>query len=68
MPALTDTDIVFLVKAGIGDGLVLEKINSSVCNFRVEPSDLVKLHRAGVSDVIVGVMMRAVHTTNSSTK
>jgi len=58
--ALTNDDVVLLLKSGLGEDLIIEKIRTSSCEFRTDPEDLKTLHNAGVSDVIIAEMMHAV--------
>jgi hypothetical protein len=58
--ALTNDDIISLVKSGLGEQLVLEKIQTSPCEFRTDPEDLKALHESGLSDPIIAAMMHAV--------
>ena len=58
--ALTNDDVVSLLRSGIGEDLIAEKIRTSSCEFRTDPEDLKTLHDDGISDAIIAAMMRAV--------
>jgi hypothetical protein len=57
---LTNADVLQLLKIGLGDGLIIEKIQTSSCEFKTDPDDIVALHNSGVSDAIIAAMMHAV--------
>jgi hypothetical protein len=57
---LTNDDIIKLLKSGLGDNLVIDKIQTSACEFKTDPDDLAKLHENGVSDAVISAMMHAV--------
>jgi hypothetical protein len=54
---LRNADIVRLSQAGLGKELIINKIKTSPCEFDASVDALVELKKAGVDDVIVGVMM-----------
>jgi len=60
--SLTNADVVSLVKSGLGEDLIIEKIKTSSCEFRTDPEDLKILHDGGLSDTIIAAMMHAVPT------
>jgi hypothetical protein len=57
--ALTNADVIKLKAAGFGDDLIIDKINTNPAAFHLEFDDLVELHKAGLSDVIIQAMMHA---------
>jgi len=57
---LTNDDVIKLLKTGLGEQLVIDKIQTSACEFRTDPDDIAKLHDGGVSDAIISAMMHAV--------
>ncbi len=57
---LTNTDVFQLLKSGLGDSLIIEKIQTSSCEFKTDPEDITALHQAGVSDAIIATMMHSV--------
>jgi hypothetical protein len=54
---LTNADVIQLAQSGLGKELIINKIKNSQCEFDVSMNGLVDLKKAGVDDVIVGVMM-----------
>lgn len=52
--ALTNADVILMVKSKLSDPLVIQKIQSSTCDFDTSPAGLSSLAKAGVSE---GVMM-----------
>jgi len=54
---ITNADIVALRVAGFSDELILAKIKSSRCAFRMETSDMIELKKVGLSDRVIGAMM-----------
>jgi hypothetical protein len=56
---LTNADVVSLLKSGLGEDLIIEKIRTSPCEFRTDPEDLKTLHEGGISDAIIATMMQA---------
>jgi hypothetical protein len=58
--ALTNDDVISLAKSGLGEELILEKIQTSTCEFRTDPEDIKALHENGLSDTIIAAMMHAV--------
>lgn len=63
--ALTNADVLLLLKSGLGEGLIIDKIKTLSCEFRTDPEDLKTLHDGGVSDAIIAEMMRAVPADQS---
>lgn len=56
---MRNADVVQLGNSGIGDELIIEAINrASRVEFDVDTSHLVELHKAGLSDAVVQVMLR----------
>jgi hypothetical protein len=62
--ALTNQDIIKLVKAKIPDDLVIQKISTSKTKFDTSVDALVTLREAGISDRLLGVMMSPAGATN----
>jgi hypothetical protein len=54
---LSNQDIVALVKAGIGEDVVVAKIKSSACNFDTSSNTLIELKKEGVSDNVIMAML-----------
>ncbi len=61
---LNNAAIVELVKLGLGEGLLVDKIKASRCNFDVSLGGLKGLKAAGVPDAVVSAMIAA-STQNS---
>jgi len=59
--ALTNRDIVMMVSAKLPSALIIEKINSSSCNFDTFPSVLTELKYKGVPDEVLMAMVQAPH-------
>ena len=55
-PALTNADIVRMVKAQLASGLIANTIDSSDLNFDMSPDGLIALKQAGVSDQLIQYM------------
>ncbi len=66
--ALTNADIINLKKAGLGDDLVILEISASATDFRLDPSDVIELHQAGVSDLVIKAMLRAAKQQGKDTE
>jgi hypothetical protein len=54
---LTNETIVKMVKAGLGDDVVISTITSQQAKFATSPDDLIALKSTGVSDRVIGVMV-----------
>jgi hypothetical protein len=54
---ITNADILNLKAAGFSDELIISKIKSSKCAFRLDTSDMIELKKAGLSERVIGVMM-----------
>lgn len=55
--AMTNADILALKSAGLSDDLLVAKVRSSACDYRLEPADLIQLKTAKVSDGVIQAMM-----------
>ena len=56
---LTNEDVLKLNEAGLGDDVIIAKINAATqAAFRVETDDLIGLKKAGVSQNIIAAMVR----------
>jgi hypothetical protein len=64
--SLSNADIVTMVKAKLPTALIIEKINSSSCNFDTFPSVLAELKFRGVPDDVLMAMVKAPHGARSS--
>src|ERR1044072_600117 len=58
---LTNADILTMVKAKVPENLILQKIETSRCNFDTFPSVLAELKYKGVSDAVLTAMFEASH-------
>jgi hypothetical protein len=55
---LTNADVIALAKAGMGDDVIIAKINqSATVDFKTDVADLKALKSAGVSDKVISVML-----------
>jgi hypothetical protein len=54
---LTNDDVFKLVKAGMGEEVILGSINSKPAKFSLSTDDLISLKQAGVSDKIIAAMV-----------
>ena len=55
--ALTNSDVVGMLKAGIGAEIILAKIKNASCSFDTSPAALKELKDAGVPDSVILVMV-----------
>lgn len=56
---LTDADVISLVKAGLGDKVIIDKIrNSSAEKLDTSTDALIKLKKAGVSSAVIDAMVK----------
>jgi len=66
--ALTNTDIIKMTKAGLGESTILALIQASPANFDVTPEALIAMKSAGVTqNVISTVVAAATNKSGSST-
>ena len=56
---LTNDAVVAMVKAGLGEAIILEKIKTSQAQFDLSAQGLVRLKQSGVSEAIIKAMMEA---------
>ena len=56
-PALTQTDIISMVKAGMTDEDIMRRIDDTRTVFRLSSEDVVRLRNEGVPDRIVNYML-----------
>jgi hypothetical protein len=56
---LTNKDVIALVKVGIADDVIVDKIKRSRCRFDTEASTLAELKQAGVSNEVLKAMVNA---------
>lgn len=65
---VTNVSVVKMVKAKLGDALIMSKIKGSKTNFDLSTDGLIKLKEAGVSDKIIEVMMGGGETASAATQ
>jgi hypothetical protein len=56
---LTNADVIDLLKAGLAENLVIDKIQTSACEFRTDLEDIASLQKAGVSEPVISAMIHA---------
>ena len=56
---LTNADVLALLKNGLSESLVIDKIQTSTCEFKTDPEDITALHAAGVPEGVISAMMHA---------
>jgi hypothetical protein len=54
--ALTNSDVLKMVSAKLGDGIIVAKIRSSACGYDTGTDALIKLKQEGVSDPVIQAM------------
>jgi hypothetical protein len=57
--SLTNSDVVGMIKAGIGAEIVIAKIKTASCSFETSPTALKELKDAGVPDAVILAMVQA---------
>jgi hypothetical protein len=57
-PTLTNLDILNLRVAGFGDDVIIARITSATANFSLDPTSLVTLRKAGISDRVLTAMLQ----------
>jgi hypothetical protein len=65
--ALTNETIIKMVRAGLGEDIIISTITSQPAKFATSPDDLIALKGAGVSDRVIGVMVERMIALNSAT-
>ncbi len=56
--AMSNTDVLTLYRAHLSDQVIVDAINSAAnVRFEVDPSHLIELNRAGLSDAVIGAML-----------
>lgn len=56
---MTNDDVVKMVKAGVGDSLILQQIERSQPAFDTSVDGVIQLKKSGVSDTVINRMMNA---------
>jgi len=57
--SLANSDVVAMVKAGLGAEIIVAKIKATSCSFETEPAALKALKDAGVPDSVILAMVQA---------
>jgi hypothetical protein len=55
--ALTNDAVIKMVKAGLGEDIVVSTIKSQPAQYKTSPDDLIALKKAGVGDKVIAAMM-----------
>jgi len=63
---LTNTKVIEMVRAGLGDEVVLNKIKNTECKFDISADALIELKKGGVSDTVIASMMDRSDVKSSS--
>ena len=56
---LTNEDVIRLNRAGLGDSVIIEKMEATPCAYKLGTADLVALKGAGISDTLISAMLKA---------
>lgn len=62
----SNADVIKMVKAKLGDSIVIRKIKSSNCDFDTGADALIKLKDAGASDAVIQAMLEAAPPASSA--
>jgi len=54
---LTNDSVLQMAKAGLGDSLIIQSINTAPSSFSLSTIDLIALKKAGVSERVIGAML-----------
>lgn len=65
---LTNSEVIEMVRAGLGTDVIVKKISSSGSAFDVSVKALVEMKKAGVSDEVIGVVMEKGKTAAPAAK
>jgi len=57
--SLTNTDVLGMVKAGLGTEIIIAKIKATSCTFDTDPATLKALKDGGVPDSVILAMVQA---------
>jgi hypothetical protein len=57
--SLTNSDVIGMVKAGLGAEIIIAKIKATSCSFETDPPTLKALKDAGVPDSVILAMVQA---------
>jgi len=56
---LTNGDVIEMFKSGLTEALVIDKIQTSACEFRTDLRDIAELQRAGLPEAVISAMIHA---------
>jgi hypothetical protein len=59
---MTNESVVKMVKAGLGDSLVIQTVNTQPGDYATDADSLVRLKESGVSDAVISAMVRVMST------
>jgi hypothetical protein len=62
---LTNTDVIKMVQAHLGEAVIIRQIQSQTCNFSLNTASLIKLKQAGVSEKIISAMQMQKQNLNA---
>lgn len=65
---ITNSDVINMIKAGIGEHTIILAIQRGSVKFDTSPQTLIALKRAGVSDQVLNAMLSAPSEANSEAK
>jgi hypothetical protein len=54
---LTNDSVIQMAKAGLGDSLIIQSINTAPSSFSLSTIDLIALKKAGLSERVIGAML-----------
>lgn len=66
-PAVTNKDVLDMLRAGLSSAVVVAKIKNSVCSFDTSPASLKELKGAGVPDEVILAMVESVKASTEPT-
>lgn len=56
---VTNDEVIMLVKNGLSESIIINKIRTSKTDFDLSTDELIKLKKAGISDAVVNAMLEA---------
>lgn len=63
---IKNSDVVEMVRAGLSETVIIQKIGTSAPGFSLTTADLLELKKAGVPDRVIGTMQRAAAPTSAA--
>lgn len=64
---MNNQTVLTMEKAGLGEGLIVDKINSEACGYDVSTDSIISLKNAGLSDSVIAAMVRRCTTSTQPT-